>query len=88
MTKKELIEAIAKEAGLSIKDSEKALNAFVVQTEKALKKGRSVRIRGFGAFVLSKRKSRIVRHPRTGAKLNIPAKDVVKFIKYGSPEPH
>ena len=39
MTKKELVNAIAADAGLSIKDAGKALNSFVGAFGKAMKKG-------------------------------------------------
>jgi DNA-binding protein HU-beta len=47
MTKKELVDAIAKESNLSKTDSENALNAFVHVVTGALKKGDAVRMIGF-----------------------------------------
>jgi DNA-binding protein HU-beta len=79
MTKKELVNAIAAEAGLSIKDSGKALNAFVGSFGKAMKKGQRIQLPGMGTFTIVKRSARVVRNPRTGAKLNVAAKKVVKF---------
>lgn len=79
MTKKELVNAIAEEAGLSIKDSGKALNAFVGAFGNAMKKGQRIQLPGMGTFKVDKRSARVVRNPRTGAKLNVPAKKVVKF---------
>ena len=79
MTKKELINEIAKDADLSIKDSGKALNAFVGAFGKAMKKGQRIQLPGMGTFTINKRSARVVRNPRTGAKLNVPAKKVVKF---------
>jgi len=79
MTKKELVNAIAEEAGLSIKDSGKALNAFVSAFGKSMKKGQRIQLPGLGTFKVDKRSARVVRNPRTGAKLNVPAKKVVKF---------
>ena len=79
MTKKELVDAIAKDSGLSIKDSGKALNAFVSAFGKAMKKGERIQLPGLGTFNVTKRSARTVRNPRTGEKLNVPAKKVVKF---------
>ena len=79
MTKKDLVAAIAKEAGLSIKDSGKALNSFVTSVGKAMKKGQRLQLPGLGTFKVAKRSARVVRNPRTNAKLNVPAKKVVKF---------
>jgi DNA-binding protein HU-beta len=79
MTKKELVSAIAADAGLSVKDAGKALNAFVGAFGKSMKKGERIQLPGLGTFKVDKRSARVVRNPRTGAKLNVPAKKVVKF---------
>jgi len=79
MTKKELIGEISKETGLSIKSSGQALNAFVGAFGKAMKKGQRIQLPGMGTFKVAKRSARVVRNPRTNAKLNVPAKKVVKF---------
>ncbi|HOK26856.1 MAG TPA: HU family DNA-binding protein [Bacteroidales bacterium] len=79
MTKKELVNSIAKDAGLTIKDAGKAVNAFVSAVGKAMKKGQRLQLPGLGTFSVVKRSARVVRNPRTGAKLNVPAKKVVKF---------
>ena len=79
MTKKELVNAIAADAGLSIKDAGKALNSFVGAFGQAMKKGSRIQLPGMGTFKVDKRSARVVRNPRTGEKLNVPAKKVVKF---------
>ncbi len=79
MTKKELVSTIAKEAGLTVKDAGKAVNVFVAAVGKAMKKGQRLQLPGLGTFSVVKRSARVVRNPRTGAKLNVPAKKVVKF---------
>ena len=79
MTKKELVNAIAADAGLSIKDAGKALNSFVGAFGTAMKKGRENPASWHGYIQSYKRSARVVRNPRTGAKLNVPAKKVVKF---------
>ena len=50
MTKSELVDAIAAEAGLSKADSERALKACTGAIEGALKKGDSISLIGFGTF--------------------------------------
>ena len=55
MTKKELVNAIAAEAGLTIKDSGKALNAFVSAFGKAMKKGERIQLPGLGTFKVENR---------------------------------
>ena len=79
MTKGELVEKIANEAGLTKADAERALNAFTNAVKKSLKKGESVGLVGFGTFDVSKRKARIGRNPQTGAEIKIPACRVPKF---------
>ena len=83
MNKSELVEAMAKAAGVSKAASEKALNGALAAITKALKKGDKVTLVGFGTFSVSKRKARQGRNPQTGATIKIPAKKVVKF-KAGS----
>lgn len=79
MTKKDLVASIAKDSGLTVKDAGKALNAFVSSVNKTMKKGQRLQLPGLGTFKVVKRSARVVRNPRTGAKLNVPAKKVVKF---------
>ncbi|HOP42110.1 MAG: HU family DNA-binding protein [Flavobacteriales bacterium] len=79
MNKAELIEAMAAEAKISKADAKRALDAFVNNTTKALKKGDRVALVGFGTFSVSKRAARKGRNPQTGKEIKIAAKKVVKF---------
>ena len=79
MTKKELVSAIAENAGLSMKDANEALNSFVGAFGDAMKKGERIQLPGMGTFKVDTRSARVVRNPQTGEKLNVPAKKVVKF---------
>jgi DNA-binding protein HU-beta len=79
MNKTELIDAIAKEAGLSKKDAGKALDALTDTITKTLKKKDKVALVGFGTFQTSKRAARTGRNPQTGAEIKIPAATVPKF---------
>ena len=79
MNKTELVEAMAKEAGLSKKDSEKAVKAFTDTVASALKKGDKVQLVGFGTFEVSKRSAREGRNPQTGATMKIKASKAPKF---------
>jgi len=79
MNKGELIDAIAKEAGLTKADAGNALNAFIGNVSKSLKKGDSVQLIGFGTFSISKRAARTGRNPQTGKEIKIAAKKVAKF---------
>lgn len=79
MNKGELIDAIAKDAGLTKVDAGNALNAFVSNISKSLKKGNNVQLIGFGTFSISNRAARTGRNPQTGATIKIAAKKVAKF---------
>ena len=50
MNKTELVALMAEEAGLSKKDAEKALNAFISGVQNAVKAGDKVSLIGFGTF--------------------------------------
>ena len=79
MNKTELIAAMAEEAGLSKKDSEKALKAFVDVVTSELKKGGKIQLVGFGTFEVSERAAREGRNPQTGKTMKIKASKSPKF---------
>lgn len=79
MNKTELIAAVAAETGLTKKDSELAVNAFVNQVTEALKKGDKVSIVGFGSFEVKQRNARVGRNPKTKETINIPASKAPAF---------
>ena len=79
MNKTELITAIAEQAEISKKDSEKALKAFVDVVAEELKKGEKVQIVGFGTFEVTERAAREGRNPQTGKTMKIEACKAPKF---------
>jgi DNA-binding protein HU-beta len=79
MNKGELIDAIASATGSTKADAGRALDATVENITKALKKGDTVTLIGFGTFKVSKRAARTGRNPQTGAELKIPARKVPSF---------
>ena len=79
MNKSELIEVATKEAAISKAAAGKALDAMVGAITKAVAKGDSVTLVGFGTFSASKRAARSGRNPQTGATLKIAATTVPKF---------
>ena len=79
MTKAELIASISKEAKITKAAAEKALNSFINNVTKALKKGDKLTLTGFGTFMVAKRKARSGRNPRTGKEIKIAATKVAKF---------
>jgi len=79
MNKSELIEAVAKESGLTSKDAETALNATITVIQKSLKKKLDVRVTGFGTFSLTRTKARKGRNPATGEAIKIKASNSPRF---------
>lgn len=78
MNKAELIEAVAKVTDTKAAAAE-AVNAVFDNIAKALKKGDTVTLVGFGTFSVKKRKARIGRNPQTGKEIKIAAKKVPAF---------
>ncbi|MEA3232842.1 MAG: HU family DNA-binding protein [Thermodesulfobacteriota bacterium] len=80
MTKAELIETMANDAGISKVAASKALDSFTTSIAKALKKkDGKLTLVGFGTFSKVHRKARMGRNPQTGESINIKARNVVKF---------
>jgi nucleoid DNA-binding protein len=78
MNKAQLINEVAK-VTCSKKEADEAISATIAALQKALKKGDSVTLVGFGTFRVSKRKARKGRNPQTGEAIKIPAKKVPVF---------
>ena len=79
MHKTDLIKEIANHASLSQKDAGNALEAFLKIVSKALKKGDSVTLIGFGTFKVVKTAARKGRNPQTGKEITIKPSKRVKF---------
>ena len=79
MNKAELVEAIAKETGLTKAKSGEVVATMVNTITEALKNGEKVSLVGFGTWSTTKRAERKGRNPKTGAEIDIPSKIVAKF---------
>ena len=80
MTKTELIEKMAKDAGISKTAAGVALKSFMDGVTKALKKKEGkVTLVGFGTFSKVRRKARNGRNPQTGEAIKIKASKTVRF---------
>ena len=73
MNKTELIDAVADEAEVSKAEAGRAVDAVISSITKALKKGDSVTLVGFGTFQVRKRAARTGRNPKTGETIKIKA---------------
>jgi DNA-binding protein HU-beta len=79
MNKAELIDKIAKDAGVTKVQANDALDSFTNAVVATLKKGDRVTLVGFGTFSVSERAARNGRNPQTGAVIKIKARKVPKF---------
>lgn len=80
MTKAELVERMAEDAGITKVQAGKALKSFMDSVTATLKrKDGKVTMVGFGTFTKIRRKARKGRNPQTGEPIKIKACNVVKF---------
>jgi len=79
MNKQELIDAVAGVTGASKAQTGETIDALLETVKKAVSKGDSVQLIGFGSFGSGKRAARTGRNPKTGEAINIPAAKTVKF---------
>lgn len=79
MNKKELIAAVAAQAGTTQKDAEAVINATFDAIATAMAKGDRVQVSGFGIFEVREREARVGRNPKTKEAITIPATKVPAF---------
>jgi len=79
MTKADLVEEVTQLGDLTRRDGEVIVDTIFDSVIHALKTGDKIEIRGFGSFRIRQRKPRIGRNPKTGAKVEVPAKRVPYF---------
>lgn len=79
MGKKEITARMAKEAGITLHQAQRAFAALLDSLRATLKTGTKINLSGFGSFELKVRDARKGRNPKTGAAIEIPPKKRVKF---------
>ncbi len=79
MTRVDLIEEVSRVIEMSRKDSEVILDVVLDSIVASLLAGERVEIRGFGSFSTRQRQGRIGRNPKTGARVDVPAKRIPYF---------
>jgi len=79
MNKSHLIDAIARESGLTKSDAQAALESLLKNISKALQNDENVRLSGFGTFSTKTRKAREGVNPKTRQVIQLPERTVVKF---------
>ncbi len=79
MTKAELIDEVSRVVEMTRKDSEVIVEAIFNSVVQALHSGDKIEIRGFGSFRTRRRQPRVGRNPKTGARVDVPAKRIPYF---------
>ena len=79
MNKSQLISAVAEQTAVSKNDVKKVFDSLFELAEKQLQDGDKVVISGFGVFSTAQVSERTGRNPRTGEKVVIPLRRVVRF---------
>ena len=79
LTKADLIEEVLRVTELPRKESETIVETIFESIIEALQKGDKIEIRGFGSFRTRQRRGRIGRNPKTGEKVDVPAKKIPFF---------
>ncbi len=79
LTKADLIEEVLRITELPRKESEEVVETVFDSIIQALQSGDKIEIRGFGSFRTRERRGRIGRNPKTGAKVEVPAKKIPYF---------
>jgi integration host factor subunit beta len=79
MTKADLIEEVSRVVEMTRKESEVIVEAIFDSVVRSLRAGDKIEIRGFGSFRTRQRQPRIGRNPKTGARVEVPAKRIPYF---------
>ena len=80
MTRKDLIDRVARKFGLKKKEAEAIVRFVFQEIAEAVKRGERVSIQGFGAFELRKLKERRVVNPKTKEVLEVSGRNKVVFV--------
>ena len=79
LTKADLVEEVARVTQLTKKQAESIVNLVFQTIVDSLRAGRKIELRGFGSFRIRNRGARIGRNPKTGEKVDVPAKRIPYF---------
>ena len=79
MTRAELVEHVTRISDLSKKHAEIIVNTVFDSIIEALKNNEKIELRGFGSFRIRHRHARVGRNPKTGDRVEVPAKRIPYF---------
>ena len=78
-TKASIVDEICEKIGLPKKESTDVVELLFESMKKTLSEGTSLKISGFGTFLVRAKKSRLGRNPQTGEAMEISARKVISF---------
>ena len=79
MTKADIVNSVSEATGLTKVETEAVLEGVLQSISSSLKKGERIDIRGFGSFVVKKRKAREARNPATNETVSLQERFVPTF---------
>ncbi len=79
MKKSELVAKVAKDSGVTVKETNLVIKTLIETIKTSMSKGEKVTISGFGSFERKKRKETIARNPKTGERMTIAAQNMATF---------
>jgi len=79
MTKADIVNSVSTATGLTKVETEAVLEGIIQSISSSLKNGERVDIRGFGSFLVKKRKAREARNPATNEKVSLHERFVPSF---------
>jgi len=79
LNKAQLVARVARDTGLTKADVLRALDGFVEQVARSLKRGEAVKLVDFGTFLVSRRRARAAHNPHTGEAMRVPARRWPRF---------
>ncbi|MEE8328887.1 MAG: integration host factor subunit alpha [Thermodesulfovibrionia bacterium] len=79
MTKADLADSIYEKVGLPKKEAEEIIEILFGSMKNILSEGESIKVSGFGTFLVRKKSARKGRNPKTGLELEISQRKVITF---------
>lgn len=79
LTKAELVNEVARATHVTRKEADTMVSAILDGMVESLRRGEKIELRGFGSFRIRQRNARTGRNPRTGARVQVPAKRIPYF---------
>ena len=79
MTKADIVNSVSEATGLTKVETEAVLEGVLQSIASSIKKGERIDIRGFGSFIVKKRKAREARNPATNEKVSLQERFVPTF---------